>query len=800
MAGFVAAYDAAVRDRSAAQEWTEASIEAERLTAALDAMVSTEVAKVGAMAELVRRAGLDDPALGDRFDEIAAAFLRSGSPIRSVQLAPDAVLRHVYPLAGNEQAVGLDLLADPERVRILEPSMTSGMATLQGPFDLVQGGVGLIVRKPIFTRPGEFWGFVAILLDWPSVAADVGLDASRDDWLVGIRETRQSPVLVGSHEAFTDDPVTVSQRMGGTATWWTVAVRPPAGWSAAAEESPLIRFGGLLVALLAAVVAYMITRRPELLEEQREAAVADLARSEARFQAMFLHAGAGIAIADGSGRLTAANPAFGEIMGSDEMPLGIHVIDQVVDEDRRRLRRAIARVRRTGKMEVLEMRITTDRGQRWGRLRLTTMPGPDRAFVGIIEDITDQRTAESALAESEERFRMLVEHAPIGIQREDHSVVKAAIDAASESGVSDVRAWCGDDPARVMDLLSSVRIIDSNPEADLLHRRLGKPFGRIRLSERFTEATCRDYLGTLDAMASGDSKYEEIVSTTSSDGSDVWLEVRWRAPVVDGRPDYSNVLVTLRDITETRMAEQRLHEEIASKDRFIASVAHELRTPLTAVVGFAHELQDTSGIYTAGEREEFVDLIAFHSAELAHLIEDLLVWARADIGEVRINSTSVDVGAAVSETIAALPGVDIPVLTTDHRPLAFADPRRLGQILRNLATNAIRYGGPDRRIHVFEDGGHVVVEVSDDGPSMTEEAMERVFAPYERAVGSRSMPGSIGLGLTVSRTLSVLQSGNLTLERRDGRTVFRLVLPAAGPGHARSRQSRASATTSRAAS
>jgi signal transduction histidine kinase len=119
--------------------------------------------------------------------------------------------------------------------------------------------------------------------------------------------------------------------------------------------------------------------------------------------------------------------------------------------------------------------------------------------------------------------------------------------------------------------------------------------------------------------------------------------MKWQVPVVEGVPDYGNVMITLARQHRLRKAERRLQREIESKDRFLASVAHELRTPLTAVVGFAHESRTIPGSTRATERKEFQRLISFHSSELAHLIEDLLVWARADIGEVQVPSP-IDLG------------------------------------------------------------------------------------------------------------------------------------------------------------
>jgi two-component system OmpR family sensor kinase len=230
-----------------------------------------------------------------------------------------------------------------------------------------------------------------------------------------------------------------------------------------------------------------------------------------------------------------------------------------------------------------------------------------------------------------------------------------------------------------------------------------------------------------------------------------------------------------------RETERRLKQLLESKDRFVASVAHELRTPLTAVVGFAQELRNEQGLYTADELAEFQELISFHSMEMAMLIEDLLVWARADIGEVRIEPEIIDLVECVRQTMGVMPEARIDIIEPDGTPKAFADPTRTRQIIRNLATNAVRYGGSDIAIEVRTDGETAFVEVSDDGPPIPPADATRIFEPYQRAVTVKAQPGSIGLGLPVSRSLARLQGGDVTVVRIDGRNVFRVSFPASEP-------------------
>ena len=774
--GLTAALDGFARAAYVSDVRADTSSRLDGLARTLSDVIARETAAADTMAVFVELTGFEGLEIESTFPVFAEALVNEGTAIRSVQLAPGGILEYVHPLEGNEAAVGLDLLADPERRANLLPSIRSGNSVLQGPFELVQGGQALAVRHPIYQPDGSFWGFAAVILDWDEVTAVTGFDAIPSTLVAGIRLPGHDRVIAGDPTAFAGGPLLREVEVGATDTRWSIAMRPAAGWPDRADATGLIWAFGVTVAALAALLAHNLMRRPELAEAERLAAVADLARSEATFQATFLHAGVGIVIGDISGRVVQTNPAFRRIVGRPDADLiGLDFIEFIGPEHRRSFEREMVSAYRRGALASLDVRIAGLSQPRWGRIRVSTVPGEERLFVGIVEDITDRLAAERALAESEDRFRRLYELAPIAIQREDHSAAHHEIQGLLARGL-DVRAWYEEDDRRLRSILSRVLITDLNPAAMALQAaRLGSSVGPGPLVRHYTANAREGFLSTLEAIAEGRTMLEYQVRTNRADGQLVHLDMKWQVPVVDGVPDYSNVMISLHDSTELRETERRLQEEIESKDRFLASVAHELRTPLTAVVGFAHELQDESGLYTDAERAEFQKLISFHSSELANLIEDLLVWARADIGEVQVRPHSIDLGWCVTQCIEAMPEIDVFFEATSV--VAFADPARVRQIVRNLISNAGRYGGPNARVDVRTDGDWSVIEVSDDGPELPEDRREAIFAPYARSEISTSLPGSIGLGLTVSRTLARLQGGELAFVREGERNVFRVMLP-----------------------
>ena len=224
---------------------------------------------------------------------------------------------------------------------------------------------------------------------------------------------------------------------------------------------------------------------------------------------------------------------------------------------------------------------------------------------------------------------------------------------------------------------------------------------------------------------------------------------------------------------------ETLEHLVEVKGEFIAAVSHELRTPLTAVVGFAEVLRKSDVELSSSDRLEMIDAIANQSADVTAIIDDLLVAARNDIGGLEVVAVPVDLRAQTAQVLESLwPSRSIGV---SGQAQTSGDPARVRQILRNLITNAIRYGGDVITVELGSSSdAFASLIVKDDGEAIPTEDQERIFEPYERA-HHQPQPGSIGLGLAVSRQLARLMGGDLTYRHQDGYSIFELFLPVAAP-------------------
>ena len=121
-----------------------------------------------------------------------------------------------------------------------------------------------------------------------------------------------------------------------------------------------------------------------------------------------------------------------------------------------------------------------------------------------------------------------------------------------------------------------------------------------------------------------------------------------------------------------------------------------------------------------------------------------------------------------------------PISVTSTREFAWADPVRFRQVIRNLITNARRYGGDYIAVDVERRADVVTITVVDDGPGVPDNREQAIFEAYERGHAQSTQPGSVGLGLAVSRELARMMGGDLTFERRDSMTRFAFSVPAFG--------------------
>jgi signal transduction histidine kinase len=237
---------------------------------------------------------------------------------------------------------------------------------------------------------------------------------------------------------------------------------------------------------------------------------------------------------------------------------------------------------------------------------------------------------------------------------------------------------------------------------------------------------------------------------------------------------------SLDTITQYEHTLEQLHTsqvEIASRDDLIRSVSHELRTPLTAVLGYAELLG--SNELGSGERAEMVTTIIREGRDLSNIVEDLLTRARSEANTLEVAAVRVNLSAQVAQALEGRTPQERSQMS--HQPnettIGIGDPARIRQIIRNLISNALKYGDGAISISMIGNSDHVGLEVRNGGPAVPIPDRERIFDPYHRAPGAGPNPGGLGLGLAISRELARMMGGDLGYRREGAESVFALTLP-----------------------
>ncbi len=396
-----------------------------------------------------------------------------------------------------------------------------------------------------------------------------------------------------------------------------------------------------------------------------------------------------------------------------------------------------------------------------------------------MQDLYDQlgATARSRVELSEIHYRNIFLHSPIAMWEEDFSEAAAWLGGLKANGVRDLARYFEQNPGDLEHAVSLIIVRDANHAA----AELFEAESRDQLLGPLDPDSIVDKEATIDELQTlwaGESRHDREIVTQTFRGNRIDGILHWRAPTLGTKRDLTRVLVAIADITERKAAEERMAELIRSKDEFLAAVSHELRTPLTTVYGAAESLQEQWTNLDEELKLELLDLIATESGDLAHLIEDLLVAARAEIGTIVVRRMPIEIEAEVEvvrQAIAQERGVLIDAVGLDG--WANADPLRFRQIVRNLIVNAIRYGGDIVRIETRATLDGCFLYLWDNGEGIPEDRREAVFEPYKRAHNAAGLPGSVGLGLSISRQLARLMGGDLTYDYQTGWSVFTLRLP-----------------------
>jgi PAS domain S-box-containing protein len=374
--------------------------------------------------------------------------------------------------------------------------------------------------------------------------------------------------------------------------------------------------------------------------------------------------------------------------------------------------------------------------------------------VWSICDITESKRTEAALKLNESRFRTLAE--------------------TTEATIF---------------LVQDTHICYVNPAAETLTGYTRKELTSQLSLDNLIK--CRRVRQVSQNNGNNSCEYQEIQIITKN-GSLRWLACT--VATLNGMFDFgyqSVQLVTAIDITDYKQAESELFQALEQakrlselRERFVSMLCHQFRTPLNVVSFSADLLRRHIHQWTEEKNRSYLDLIQSAVKEISHLLDDILLFGKAESAKLEFQPRRIDVESfcrdiLVQIQLASGNQKSINFICRGHTTAAYLDPKLLQHILNNLLSNAIKYSPISSVVNLEVDYQHenIVFRVKDAGIGIPVVDQEDIFEPFYRGSNVENIAGT-GLGLAIVKMLVELHQGQVLIESEAGfGTIFTIILP-----------------------
>lgn len=659
--------------------------------------------------------------------------------MRNIAIAPNNTVTYLYPLKGNEAAMGLYYPSNKEQWPAIQKVIFSKRPLLAGPIHLQQGGLGLIYRIPVFLNDNkDYWGIVSTVLNFDELYE---LLHSRAQYLgirVAIKDSDiDGKILFGDKDVIANSEINVN--VSGR-NWQLISsqiIQP--------NQSVLsaIRIAGWLIAFVVSILFNSFLRSLAQQNKTRH----QLYESKYRFTQAFNSAPQGMAIINRHGGLMDFNNSLCSTLGYTQTELkNQDFFSLVAPSQRERLSNIIEGVYpKPGANHQYESILLHQSGQ---NINVIISLAPTQAttyesdWIIQIIDIS-HRIAFEHLLQEEASYNQSILNAVIdGILTID---INGNIRSANPA-ISRIFGYPLDQFPQ-----QHINQFIQDPETGSIMRHIKYHTAKIDLNTEINH----DVLGI------------------KSNGEQFPLELQLACIQ---RKNEKLFIAVVRDISERKRLEQL-------KQEFISNISHELRTPLTSILG-SLRLMQSGALGKFDEQIEKVIRIADQNGQrLGALITNLLDMNRLLAGKMHVDFKVQPVFPIVAQAIknmeelAKQNSMHIELLTQDEGWIANVDNLKLHHILNNLLSNAIKFSPSDTKVKVkvLSNNGNVRIEVLDQGSGISREEQDLLFQKFYQIDRSNSRQnGGAGLGLAISKELVNLMRGSIgvTSEADEGSCFF----------------------------
>lgn len=706
----------------------------------------------------------------EKFAGLARHLFNEQSQLRNIGAAPDLVIRYMYPIQGNEAAIGLDFRKHPEQLDAVLQARRSGGLVLAGPLDLVQGGLGLIARIPVFTDDPEtgnpaFWGAISAVIDIDRLYQASDLPDFTREFDIAIRGRdglgKDGEVFFGATEIFEQQPLLLDITLP-TGSWQMAAI-PKGGWSAANGEQLLFRLGLAVTGVLFLLPLIVIGK----FHQKRLA-------SEARLNALFEMSPVGIALNDyRSGKFLEVNDALLAPTGYTRAELlKMTYWDITPDAYLPDEKAQLSALDLKGYFGDYKKEYIRKDGSRYP-VKLNGVVIYDasgrKLIWSIVEDITISTQAERAVLESKKKYQQLVED--IG----DKFVIY------SHKAHTGVLTYVTGGMEKIFGL--------NNTEV------IGKSWDNLI---NWLPDSREQAYGVVSDMIAGKIDFFQFEMTFIHPNG---LERTILASCHPATDEEGDIVIEgiVEDITERKTTEhalitarQEAERANKAKSEFLSRMSHELRTPMNAILGFSQllEMEKLDALHL-----KYIKEIKNAGVHLLALIDDVLDLAKIESGRIDLKLEAVALAPLLEECMA-LTGLQAAkqAIVITHADCAGtvlrADRIRLKQVLVNLLSNAIKYNRAGGKAHIgcsnSDRPGFVQIRITDTGKGIAADKLAELFQPFNRLDAAYSGIDGTGIGLYLTRQLVESMHGRIGVDSKpDQGSTFWFELPVDSlPSHA----------------